>query len=102
MIIKVFQMKLTQKHKLKHVVFLISFLTSLWVLPLPKISKFSTFYDMIGIQTASATTRYGILGKPAPALKLNTWIDGNGKKTKPIRLKDYRGKIVYLYFFQDW
>ena len=31
-----------------------------------------------------------------------TLLDGNGKKTDSIRLSDYRGKVVYLYFFQDW
>lgn len=52
--------------------------------------------------TASAGTPYGILGQMAPELNLSNWIDGNGKKTDSIRLSDYRGKIVYLYFFQDW
>lgn len=52
--------------------------------------------------TASAGTPYGILGQMAPELNLSNWIDGNGKKTDSIRLSDYRGKVVYLYFFQDW
>ena len=55
-----------------------------------------------GIQTASAQTRYGILGQTAPELNLSDWIDGNGKKTESIRLSDYRGKVIYLYFWQDW
>jgi hypothetical protein len=33
---------------------------------------------------------------------LNTWIDADGNPTAPIRLADYRGRVVYLYFFQDW
>ena len=56
----------------------------------------------LGIPAASADSRYGILGQPAPQLNLSDWIDGNGKKTESIRLSDYRGKVVYLYFFQDW
>jgi len=56
----------------------------------------------LGLQTASANTQYGILGRQAPEMDLNTWIDGNGKPMDPLRLKDYRGKVVYLYFFQDW
>ena len=95
-------MKLTQKFNLKHVVFTVIFLTSFWGLPIPKMNKFPVFHDMFQIQTASAETEYGILGQMAPDLDLDTWIDGNGKKTRPISLKDYRGKIVYLYFFQDW
>ena len=37
-----------------------------------------------------------------PTLGLDNWIDGNGKPMDPVSLKDYRGKVVYLYFFQDW
>ena len=55
-----------------------------------------------GIQTASANTQYGILGQQAPGLELDTWIDGNGKPMDPVKLTDYRGKVIYLYFFQDW
>jgi hypothetical protein len=54
------------------------------------------------LQTASASTQYGILGRQAPELELNTWIDGNGKPMDPVKLGDYRGKVIYLYFFQDW
>ena len=63
------------------------------------------FFDSntpLGIPTASAKTQYGILGQLAPELNLSNWINGNGKKTESIRLSDYRGKVVYLYFFQDW
>ncbi len=54
------------------------------------------------IPSASAATPYGIQGQMAPELNLSDWIDGNGRKTDAIRLGDYRGKVVYLYFFQDW
>ena len=56
----------------------------------------------LGIQLASASTQLGILGQEAPELELDNWIDGNGKPMDPVRLTDYRGKVVYLYFFQDW
>jgi len=46
--------------------------------------------------------RGGILGQQAPELGLTHWIDGEGKPTKPIQLSDYQGKVVYLFFFQDW
>jgi len=64
----------------------------------------SLFYNgtTIGLQTASANAQYGILGLQAPELELNTWIDGDGKPMDPIKLRDYRGKVIYLYFFQDW
>jgi hypothetical protein len=54
------------------------------------------------IPNASADAHLGIRGQLAPELNLSTWIDGNGKKTESVRLSDYRGKVVYLYFFQDW
>jgi hypothetical protein len=56
----------------------------------------------LGIQPALASTQYGILGRQAPELELDTWIDGNGKPMDPVKLLDYRGKVIYLYFFQDW
>ena len=63
------------------------------------------FFDSntpLGTPAASADSRYGILGQPAPQLNLSDWIDGSGKKTETFELSDYRGKVVYLYFFQDW
>jgi len=49
-----------------------------------------------------AADKYGILGEKAPELNLDTWIDGDGLKKKTLRLKDLRGKVIYMYFFQDW
>lgn len=57
---------------------------------------------LLKIPNASADAHLGILGQLAPELDLSTWIDGNGQKIKSIRLSDYRDKVVYLYFFQDW
>ena len=65
----------------------------------------NTLFNSNGIpvlQTASASVQYGIQGKVAPELNLTTWIDGDGKPIDPINLSDYRGKVIYLYFFQDW
>ena len=56
----------------------------------------------VGIQDASGENRYGILGQTAPELNLTTWIDGNGKAMDPIRLSNFQGKVIYLYFFQAW
>lgn len=95
-------MRLKQKHKLKPVVITIFFFASIWIIPLSEMNSFSVPNKMIGVQTASATPQYGILGQTAPELRLNTWIDGTGKEIEPISLKDYRGKVVYLYFFQNW
>lgn len=55
-----------------------------------------------GIQTAGAESHLGILGLQAPNLNLSNWINGDGEKIDPIRLSAYRGKVVYLYFWQNW
>jgi hypothetical protein len=95
-------MKRKPNHKLKPAVFIVIVLISLWMILVPGIYSSFVSKAMIGIQTASAITHYGILGQIAPELNLNTWIDENGKKIEPIRLSDYRSKVVYLYFFQNW
>ena len=58
--------------------------------------------ETAGLQTASANMKHGILGRPAPELNLTTWIDGAGNPMDSVKLKDYRGKVIFLYFFQDW
>ena len=63
---------------------------------------FSNSGKFFSIPPATAEAHSGILGQPAPALNLHDWIDGNGKKMEPVRVEDYRGKVIYLYFFQDW
>ncbi len=55
-----------------------------------------------GGQPAWAASRYGILGRLAPEPGLDTWIDGQGRPMAPVHLRAYRGKVVVLYFFQDW
>ena len=57
---------------------------------------------LVGPGTASAKSHYGILDQQAPELDLDNWIDGDGKVSDPFRLADHRGKVIYLYFFQDW
>ena len=58
--------------------------------------------ELFGIMPAAASSHLGILGQPAPELELNSWINENGKPTDPHKLQNYRGKVIYLYFFQDW
>lgn len=72
------------------------------MVPLSMPAQFSPPSLRIGLQPAWASAKYGILGREAPELDLNTWIDGDGNAIAPIRLGDYRGNVVYLYFFQDW
>ena len=92
-------MKLKKQITFKYVIFVASLLmgTLLFLI--------GGFFDLntpLGIPTASAKTKYGILGQLAPELNLSNWINGDGKKIDPVRLSDYRGKVIYLYFWQDW
>ena len=50
---------------------------------------------------ASAGNERGILGKPAPKWAVDQWLNlPKGKKTLDIR--DFRGKVLYLFCFQSW
>lgn len=57
---------------------------------------------MIQGESAKAKQKLGIIGQKAPELGLDNWIGKDGKKIPPVKISDYRGKYVYLYFFQDW
>ncbi len=95
-------MKPTQHHGIKLVTFAVCLFTALCIILQSEINNLPVAGALIGLDEASASAQYGILGHLAPELKLNTWIGGDGEDIEPIRLKDYRGKVVYLYFFQDW
>ena len=97
--VEVNPMKLKKQFTFKYVIFAASLLmgTLLFL-----IGGFFDSNTPLGIPAASAKTQYGILGQLAPELKLFDWIDSNGNKTESIRLSDYRGKVIYLYFWQDW
>jgi hypothetical protein len=76
---------------------------TIWCASIVLLGVGSVFLSLIfGMQPASANTQFGILGQEAPGRELNSWIDGNGKPMDPVKLKDYQGKVIYLYFFQDW
>jgi hypothetical protein len=95
-------MKIRLRGKIRKAIFTGAVLLGGWMITF---SGMDSLYDndtTIGLQTASASTQYGILGQQAPELELNTWIDGNGKPMDPVKLRNYRGKVIYLYFFQDW
>lgn len=79
----------------------LTFLTGLYLSVLFILGIYSS-YSPFEIPAAVASTGYGIQGQMAPEFNLTHWIDGRGQKTEPISLADFRGKVVYLYFFQDW
>ena len=41
----------------------------------------------------------GIRGQQAPAVWAQKWFNVSGKAPK---VSDYRGKVVFLFFFQSW
>jgi hypothetical protein len=75
---------------------------SAWIFLLGNIGFFHYSGALMGLKSASADVQYGIQGQQAPELNLTTWIDGDGKQIDPIKLSHSRGKVIYLYFFQDW
>ncbi len=46
--------------------------------------------------------KYGIEGYSAPELEVPIWIDAEGNKTTPVKLKDFEGKFKVIYCFQAW
>ena len=74
----------------------------LWFIQMAEDHNFQNPYSNVGIGVAWAASQYGISGETAPEIELDTWIDGEGKSIEPITLKNFHGKVVYLYFFQDW
>ena len=61
---------------------------------------FLTFFSLSLAIHAQAQDR-GILGQPAPEWKTSKWIQSNPPSPKP-QPDDYKGKVLYLYFFQSW
>ena len=52
---------------------------------------------------AATQQRYGIVGRPAPELKVDYWIDARGNEAdKAFRLSDHQDKWVFLKCFQSW
>jgi hypothetical protein len=43
----------------------------------------------------------GILSRPAPPWSVTDWINLPNPKTS-LEVDDYRGKVLYLFFFQSW
>jgi hypothetical protein len=54
-------------------------------------------HPTLGIQSALANSQYGILGRQAPELELNTWIDGNGKPMDPVKLKGASYTTIFTF-----
>jgi len=53
-------------------------------------------------QASQPAQKYGILGKKAPELTANHWVNKNGNPVKEVLLSDQKGKVIYMLFFQDW
>jgi len=53
-------------------------------------------------QASQSVQKYGILGKKAPELTSNYWVDKNGNPVKEVLLSDHKEKVIYMLFFQDW
>lgn len=52
--------------------------------------------------TATQEHRWGILDKPAPPWKIDSWVQlADGQKIGP-EIAQFKGKVIYLYCFQSW
>ena len=53
------------------------------------------------VTPANAESELGILGKPAPKWSVDQWFNlPSGKKN--LDIKDFRGKVLYMFCFQSW
>lgn len=56
---------------------------------------------LVGSSGPAADRKLGILGQPAPALWASRWFNlPNAQQI--LDLEHYRGKVIYLLFFQSW
>ena len=46
--------------------------------------------------------QYGIVGQPAPELKVPLWVDGNGNTISSPTVTDKKGEFTVIYCFQSW
>ena len=61
-------------------------------------------FSALSLPTAmAASSHYGIVGKQAPELKVDYWIDARGDESEnSFRLSDHQGKWIFLKCFQSW
>ena len=94
--------KINNRHLEKYTFHFFLIVAAIWFIQMTENHNFLNPYSMVGISSVWAASEYGISGKAAPELELDTWIDGEGKTIEPIILRNFHGNVVYLYFFQDW
>lgn len=57
---------------------------------------------MLGMMSV-VSVQAGVEGKGAPELRVSTWVNlPEGEKSGPKIREDWKGKVIYLYFFQAW
>ena len=95
-------MNIKNRHIGKYTIHSFLIVAAICFIQMTEYHNFLDPYSMVGIGAAWAANQYGISGKAAPELELDTWIDGEGKTIEPIILRNFHGNVVYLYFFQDW
>jgi len=58
---------------------------------------------LLSLPLIGTLAQAGVLNQKAPALQVDKWVSlPEGQKTGPDLHKDWKGKVIYLYFFQSW
>lgn len=67
-----------------------------------KLARWAMAVALLAVaSTSTAQHQRGIVGKAAPKWSVDKWVNlPEGKKK--IDVEDYRGKVLYLFFFQSW
>ena len=61
----------------------------------------AVFFGTLGASQLIYADSYGVLNKKAPSWTVDSWVKLPYGKHK-IDVKDFQGKVIYLYFFQAW
>ena len=73
---------------------------------MPNVKKIGIFFLLIYMAFTNSSIfaqqdQLGILSRSAPLWRVTEWINLPNPKTS-LEVDDYRGKVLYLFFFQSW
>lgn len=54
------------------------------------------------LSATASSNDYGIIGKAAPELEVEEWIDAEGKPASAFKLANHKGQYIFMEFWQSW